>query len=769
MSGSNASDLAGKLTDRRKLIAVMYADMVGYSRLIGRDDAGTLQRLRTLRREVIDPAIEEHGGRIVQTGGDSLLIAFDSIDGAVRCAVKVQEQVPVHDGDQPSDRAIRFRVAISIGDAIADGTDLHGDAVNVAARIQAECPPGGICVTRAVRDHVQDRLGLAFEELGALDLKNIARPVEAFVVKLGAGVPKGVPLAVTMPDLSIAKAPRLSLVVLPFANLGGDEREDYLADAITEDLTTDLSYLPGAMIIARHSAATFKNKPVDVRQIGEELGVRYVVEGSVRKLGDMLRVNVQLISSETNMHIWAGRFDQSVKDLGIGQEEIVSRLREALGFQMFDAESARSVRERPDNPDASDLLLRGWSAWRRGGELSNRAEATALYEQALRLDPMSVRAMCFLADEAINSFVIPEYPTRGDENLIARAASLVASAVEIEPGSQRLISVRANLLRAQGHWAEAVPIFQHLIELYPNTHWAPRLFGFLKLAIGQADEAVALLQRSIRLDPLSPFNRTSYQRIGIGLLLLGREEPSIEWLQRALAAGGMAPPIWRAQCYLFIASAFALLGRTNAAHSALAEANRLWPFATVRSLPPAMTPRGLPHPAYLMQMRHVQEGLRLAGLRDHAEEDADFGVAPESMLHTDLVARTPTSVPGAMTIRTAELVSLLSRLKPIIIDVALDSWGSSIPDAVGLQGTGHGASFSEKVQNRFSRKMQTLTKGDLSAPIVVFCVNSERFTGYNLALRLVALGYTQVYWYRGGVEGWQVNDLPESDLVLHDW
>ena len=365
--------------------------------------------------------------------------------------------------------------------------------------------------------------------------------------------------------------------------------------------------------------------------------------------------------------------------------------------------------------------------------------------------------------------MIPEYPTRGDENLIARAASLVASAVEIEPGSQRLISVRANLLRAQGHWAEAVPIFQHLIELYPNTHWAPRLFGFLKLAIGQADEAIALLQRSIRLDPLSPFNRTSYQRIGIGLLLLGREEPSIEWLQRALSAGGMAPPIWRAQCYLFIASAFALLGRINAAHSALAEANRLWPFATVRSLPPAMTPRGLPHPAYLMQMRHVQEGLRLAGLRDHAEEDADFGVAPESMLHTDLVARTPTSVPGAMTIRTAELVSLLSRLKPIIIDVALDSWGSSIPDAVGLQGTGHGASFSEKVQNRFSRKMQTLTKGDLSAPIVVFCVNSERFTGYNLALRLVALGYTQVYWYRGGVEGWQVNDLPESDLVLHDW
>ena len=183
MSETKAPDPTGKPPDRRKLIAVVYADMVGYSRLIGLDDAGTLQRLRTLRGDMIDPAIEEHGGRIVQTGGDSLLIVFDSIDGAVRCAVKVQQQVPIHDGDQPPDRAIRFRIGINIGDAIADGTDLHGDAVNVAARLQAECPPGGICVSRSVRDHVHGRLDLAFEELGALSLKNIARPVEAFVVR----------------------------------------------------------------------------------------------------------------------------------------------------------------------------------------------------------------------------------------------------------------------------------------------------------------------------------------------------------------------------------------------------------------------------------------------------------------------------------------------------------------------------------------------------------------------------------------------------------
>ena len=235
MSGSNVSNLHGKSPDRRKLIAVVYVDMVGYSRLIGLDDAGTLERLRTLRKNLIDPAIEEHGGRIVQTGGDSLLIVFDSIDGAVRCAVRVQQQVPIHDRDQPVDRAIRFRIGINIGDAIADGTDLHGDAVNVAARIQAECPPGGICVTRAVRDHMRGRLDLAFEELGALSLKNISRPVEAFVLKVDddatRALVRNTPQVISSPD-------KLSVAVLPFDNLGGDPDQQYFADGLTEDILT---------------------------------------------------------------------------------------------------------------------------------------------------------------------------------------------------------------------------------------------------------------------------------------------------------------------------------------------------------------------------------------------------------------------------------------------------------------------------------------------------------------------------------------------------
>jgi tetratricopeptide (TPR) repeat protein len=376
--------------------------------------------------------------------------------------------------------------------------------------------------------------------------------------------------------------------------------------------------------------------------------------------------------------------------------------------------------------------------------------------------------MCSLCTILIDRYVITDYSDRGNENLIERAATLVAAATAIEPNSERVMYIQALLLRAGGYLLEAIAVFEHIIQLSPNNPSIYRLLGFLKLAVGNPKDALPLLQKSIRVDPLSLYNYATYQRIGISLSLLGRDKESIEWQERALA-GGMRPPAWRAHCYLFMASAHALLDQLHETHSAVVEANRLWPFATVRNILPAQTPRGLPYPAFAAQMRHVQEGLRLAGLRDHADESVDFGVVPPKALHVDLVGLTPTSVPGAQTIHTGRLLDLMSSQRPILIDVALDSCGRSIPGAIGLQGTGHGASFSENVQGRFSHKIHDLTGGDLTKPVVVFCVNSERFTGYNLALRLVALGYTEVYWYRGGVEAWQVNNLPESDLTLENW
>ncbi|MEA2773195.1 MAG: adenylate cyclase [Acetobacteraceae bacterium] len=769
MSGSNLSDLIGKSPDRHKLIAVVYADMVGYSRLIGLDDVGTLDRLRTLRGELIDPAVDEHGGRIVQTGGDSLLIVFDSIEGAVRCAVKVQEQVPIHDGDQPPEGAIRFRIGINIGDAIADGTDLHGDAVNVAAMLQAECPPGGICVTRAVRDHVHNRLNLTFEELGPLNLKNIARPVEAFLLRRDREMARTEPIAASMPLVSIEKAPRVSLVVLPFRNLSDISDEDYLADTLTNELTIELARIPSVLVIAHTSAATSEDQPIDVRRVGEALGVRYAVEGVVRKFGETLRVSVRLILTANNQLIWADRFDGKIEDSAVDQDNIVRRIGSILDLRILDAETAISVRERPDNPDANDLLFRAWSLYYKPASPEILKRTTELLERAVQLDPSLVPAMWSLADRLIYRYARPGTSDWGNDDLIDRAADLLSNAEKIEPNDEWLLFVQCSLLRACGHWSEARQGFQHLVMIYPNNFAAHRMLGRCKMIMGQPGEAISSLQSSIHLDTLSHFNRFVYPMIGTCLLSLGDAAGAIGWLERSLAESPEDDRSGYAHQKLYLASAYALTDQNEKAGRALIEAKRFWPFATVRSLWPFYEPRGLPDPSYAEQMRDVRKGLRLAGLRDSADEASDFGVPSRQSLSLDPVGWTPLECPGATTLRTTELVDLLAKRRPILIDVALGSWGKSIPGAIGLQGTGHGPGFSVKVQTQFKRKMHDLTNGDLSAPIVVFCMNSERFTGYNLASRLVALGYTQVYWYRGGVEAWQASDLPESDLILQDW
>ena len=425
-------DLAGKAADGRKLIAIVYADMVGYSRLIGLDDAGTLQRLRTLRRALIDPAIDEHGGRLVQTGGDSLLVAFDSIDGAVRFAVKVQRQIPLHDGEEPPERHIRFRIGVNIGDVIEDGSDLHGDGVNVAVRLQAECQAGHVCVSRAVRDHVGNRLGLRFEPLGPLELKNIARPVEAFLLRVEA-----TQLAVSS---SARLVPRLSIVVLPFANLSNDPDQEYFADGITEDLTTDLSRIPGMMVISRNTAFTYRKKTVGTKQIGGELSVRYLLEGSVRRLGNQVRINAQLIDAETDTHLWAERFDSSVEDLFALQDEVTSRIANALNVELAVAEAGRPV----ENLDALDCILRGRAAIAKPRSLATQNEAIGWYERALAFDPASPAAQADLA-AALASRVQDFVPELSDAD-IERAEGLARQALMSSPRSAHAHFSMADVL-----------------------------------------------------------------------------------------------------------------------------------------------------------------------------------------------------------------------------------------------------------------------------------------------------------------------------------
>ena len=763
MSSTPAPELIGRAPGGRKLIAVVYADVVGYSRLIGLDDVGTLERLRSLRSTLIDPAINEHGGRIVQTGGDSLLMVFDSIDGAVRCAVKVQQRMPVYDGDHRPDRTIRFRLGINIGDVIADGADLHGDSVNVAVRLQAECPPGGICVSRAVRDHVQDRLNLPFEALGALELKNIARPVEVFLLRLDAAAAVAAPgPADTLPDLSMGKAPRLSIAVLPFQSLSGGSSDDYLADVITDDITTDLSHLTNAFVIACESAYTENGKAIDVRRVGEQLGVRYVLEGSVRRLGDVLRVNVQLISTETGVHLWADRFDEQIKNLHAGQEEIVIRIGNALGWEMVRVEAARSARERPANPDALDLYLRARLLLSQPYNLGRHAEACALLERAVQLDPSFAVAKAYLAGALINLDV--HSPDGTTEDRLARAATLMSEAAAFEAESNIILFLRVFLLRRQRRWPEALATAQRMMDLYPNYAESGYQLATMKLVTGAADEAIPLFEKAIRRDPRPSLLYNRYRRLGYALLVSGREQESIPWFQRALAAIADSEPAVRAPIYRMLAAAYALTGQADDAHRAAAEAVRLDPFATAWSDVQYNT-----NEMAVAQTRHYLGGLRLAGLRDHADEDADFGVASDGKLHRVIQGYSPTTVPGATTIRTVDLVSLLAESRPIVIDTLVNYLGRSILGAVGLFRSGLGGDFSDSAQNRLRRKMEELTKGRMSSPIVAVGWSSERFDGYNLTLRLVALGYTKVSWYRGGREAWGVAGLPETKLDIQDW
>ena len=568
MSGRNASDLIGKSPDRRKLIAVVYADMVGYSRLIGLDDAGTLERLRTLRRNLIDPAIEEHGGRIVQTGGDSLLIVFDSIDGAVRCAVEVQQQVPILDRDQPPDRAIRFRVGINIGDAIADGTDLHGDAVNVAARIQAECPPGGICVTRAVRDHVHERLNLVFEGIGALNLKNIARPVEAFVIRVDDEATRTL-IRNTPRGMSSSGKP--SVAVLPFENLSGDPDQQYFADGLTEDILTALTRFNQLMVIARNSTFVYKGRSVSIADVGRDLNVRYVLEGSLRRSGERVRVTAQLIEAATSAHLWAERYDRTFTDIFALQDEITERIVTTLVSNIERTIIEQARRKPPYSLGAYELLLQGREQ-RNTSQYEGMLAAEASFEQAVALDPGFALAY---AEIAYIQYVYVTWRVKPEQRdaALSKGFANALRALALEASLPLANRVLGNLhLRAREH-ADAVTWAQRAVALNPGEAESYAWLANVLSYVGRSSEALEQLAHARRLDPLHPPLWDFY--IGRALLHLGRYEEAVASFD-ICARRGLSFH-WR----LYMTAAFAQLGRQDEARVILQDPAATRTYASI--------------------------------------------------------------------------------------------------------------------------------------------------------------------------------------------
>src|SRR5215469_15403570 len=350
---------------------------------MGNDETGTAEALRG-HVEALRPIIASHGGRIVDTAGDGVLLEFPSIIAAVECAVAAQRLMAERNAGVPEDRCMLYRVGINLGDVIVEGEHILGDGINVAARLESIAAPGGICLSDAAYQQVRGKVAVDFADLGEQQLKNIALPVRAYAVVMDEAAP-------VRPAPIRSGPPRLSIVVLPFTNIGGDPEQEYFADGVTESLTTDLSRISGAFVIARNTAFTFKGKAADVRRLGRELNVRYVLEGSVQRVGNRLRVNVQLIDAETGNHLWAERFDKPIADLFEMQDEIVSRLANALETRLIAVEARRA--ERAPAPDSMDLYFQGEACVNKGVTFENMTTARGFFERALALDPANVEAL----------------------------------------------------------------------------------------------------------------------------------------------------------------------------------------------------------------------------------------------------------------------------------------------------------------------------------------------------------------------------------------
>jgi TolB-like protein/class 3 adenylate cyclase len=595
------------MASTRRLAAILAADVAGYSRLMGADEEGTHERLKAHFRELVDPKVEEHRGRIVKNTGDGFLAEFPSVVDAVRCAVEIQRGMVDREPEVPEERRIRFRIGVNLGDVIVEPEDIFGDGVNIAARVEALAEPGGICISRTVCDHIGDRLPYAFEDMGERSFKNIARPLRVYALRPDAVAHLPAP-SMPPPAIAISQpavAPRLSIVVLPFINLSNDPEQEYFADGITDDLTTDLSRIAGLFVISRNTAFTYKNKRIDSKQIGCELSVRYVLEGSVRRSGDQVRVNAQLIDAETDAHLWAERFAGDTSDLFALQNQITGRIAVALNVELVFAEAARPTQ----NPNARDYFLRGIAAgWPPSRE--RYSEQIKLFERALALAPGSVATQSVLAI-ALASRTL-DHMTDTPAADLARANELAERAAVASPRNRLAHYVRGQLLRAQSRWQEAIPEYEAAIASNRNLVNALHGLAYCKLMVGFIDEAYELEEQVIRLSPRDPSIGNFYFRLGTIHLLQSRTDEATRWFEKARSASRGLPYV-----HAHLAASYALKGEIEGAAASLAEARRLSGdnrYSSITALK-AVVDFGVPKVRALCDATYFA-GLRKAGVPD---------------------------------------------------------------------------------------------------------------------------------------------------------
>ncbi len=571
----------------RRLAAILAADVVGYSRLVGQDEVGTLARLRAHRRELTDPKIAEHKGRIVKTTGDGLLIEFPSVVEAVTCGLAVQRGMIERNTSVPEDQRIEFRIGINLGDIIIDDGDIYGDGVNIAARLEGLAPPGGICVSRVVRDQVRDRLDVAFDDMGEQQVKNIARPLRVYCVRVSEGrgseAQSVAPAPPALPD-------KPSIAVLPFQNISGDPEQEYFVDGMVEEIITALSRIRWLFVIARNSSFSYKGQAVDVKQVGRELGVRYVLEGSVRKGGNRVRITGQLVDAATGAHLWADRFDGSLEDVFDLQDKVASSIAGVIEPALQAAETVRSASRPTADLTAYDLYLRACAVWPSARQIP---EALRLLEQAIARDPRYGPALawaaffCFrlLTDDQSED---PAADRRKGTDFARRALEVAGD----DPG------ILANAANALAYFGEDIGAMMALVDralaLNPNYARGWHISGVLRLWAGQPDIAIEHAEAALRLSPRA--------RVGTSFLLIGRAhffsrrfDEAVPKLLLAIQEdqSSSAP-------YRFLAACYAHLGRLDDAREIVAR---------LRAITSVVVPSGLSY------RKPEDRELYLSGLR----------------------------------------------------------------------------------------------------------------------------------------------------------
>jgi len=585
---------------KRRLKAILLADVVGYSRLMNADEAGTHVAVTNYTKHLIEPKIAEHGGRLIRTMGDGFLVEFDSAADAVSCGLEIQKGLRTDDARAGGDRRIWLRIGINTGDVIADDHDIYGNSVNIAARLEGLAEPGEVYVTRAVRDQLEGHPGLAFEDRGERKVKNLKSPIRIYRVRHAQAQPRSlvafirwfsparlrfstrstvfsVAILATVVTAGVAglpvwrddpwrAAPRASIVVLPFENFSGNPGEGYFADAVTDDLTTDLSRLPGTFVISRATAFTYKGKAVDVRQVGRECGVRYALEGSIRRVGTRVQTNAQLIDTATAAHIWADRFENEISDLFVLQQEITGRIAASLDLQLAQAEARRVIDQRPANPDALDLRFRAIGLYISGITSEHTLAARRLLEQAVGLDPKSAESWAWLADLLASDY-LNRWNNAGRAQL-EEAERAVREALVLDPYSYLAHFAKGFIYRAKGENPAALDAFAQALKLNHNFARGYAQEANELINLGRPEEAPPLVEKAIKLSPRDPSLGVFYWNLGRANFFANRYRAAIPWLRKAVE---LRPNLWHN--WLYLVSAYALVGEDEEARKTLAEFN----------------------------------------------------------------------------------------------------------------------------------------------------------------------------------------------------